>query len=154
MIRRSERESEQVMALSNVEVVRDMLHRQWNLHDISAVDYIAVDHIDHNPTHGQGQGRAAIKEIIAGMLASGDFSVEIHTVFGEGEMVASRYTVTAVLHGDFMGIPAAGKTTRSHVVGIDRVVDGQLLESWGEYNVLEMMEQLGLLPAGFPQSGM
>jgi predicted ester cyclase len=142
------------MALSNVEVVRDMLHRQWNLHDIAAVDYIAIDHIDHNPTHGQGQGRAAIKEVIGAMLAAGDFSVEIHTVFGEGDMVASRYTVSAVLHGDFMGMPAAGKKTRSHVVGIDRVADGQLLESWGEYNALEMMEQLGLLPPGFPQSGL
>jgi predicted ester cyclase len=139
------------MAQSNVDAVRDMLHRQWNLHDIDAVDYIAVDHIDHNPTPGQGQGRAAIKKIIAEMLASGDFSVDIHAIFGDGDLVASRYTVSAVLHGDFMGMPAAGKVTKTRVIGIDRVKDGQLLESWGEYNPLEMMEQLGVLPADFPK---
>ena len=138
------------MSQSNVEVVRDMLHRQWNLHDIAAVDYIAIDHIDHNPTPGQGQGRAAIKTVIAEMLAAGDFSVDIHEIFGHGDLVASRYTVSAVLHGDFMGMPAAGKVTKTRVIGIDRVKEGQLLESWGEYNPLEMMEQLGVLPAGLP----
>jgi C-1 hydroxylase len=136
------------VTLSNTEVVRDMLHRQWNEGDITAVDYIAVDHIDHNPTPGQEHGRAGVRKLIAGSLASGDYSVEIHAVFGAGDLVASRYTITASHHADFMGMEAAGKTTKTRVIGIDRVVDGQILESWGEYNPLEMMEQLGALPAG------
>jgi predicted ester cyclase len=138
--------------MSNCEIVRNMLLRQYNERDVSVVDeVIAEHHIDHNPTPGQEEGRAGVKKLISGMLETGDFNVEVHDVFGDGEMVASRYTITAKHRGEFMGMPADGKVTTTRVIGIDRLVNGQIVESWGEYNPLEMMQQLGVLPDDLTQ---
>jgi steroid delta-isomerase-like uncharacterized protein len=138
--------------MSNCEIVRNMLLRQYNERDVSVVDeVIAENHIDHNPTPGQEEGRAGVKKLISDMLETGDFSVEVHEVFGEGALVASRYTVTAKHRGEFMGMPADGKVTTTRVIGIDRLENGQIVESWGEYNPLEMMQQLGVLPDDLTQ---
>jgi predicted ester cyclase len=137
---------------ANCEIVRNMLLRQYNDRDLSVVDeVIAENHIDHNPTPGQEAGRAGVKKLLAGVLSSGDFNVEVHEVFGAGDLVASRYTVSATHHGDFMGMSAAGKVTKTRVIGIDRLENGQIVESWGEYNPLEMMQQLGVLPQDLVQ---
>ncbi len=137
------------MPMSNVEIVRDMLHRQYNERDITAVDYIAEDHIDHNPTPGQEPGREGVRKLIAGVIDRPDLKCEIHDCFGSGDLVATRYTVTATHDGEFFGVPAAGKTTSTRIIGIDRLKDGLIVESWGEYNPLEMMQQLGVLPEDF-----
>ena len=43
--------------------------------------------------------------------------------------------------------PARPPSTR--IIGIDRLENGVIVESWGEYNPLEMMQQLGVLPEDF-----
>jgi predicted ester cyclase len=137
---------------ANCEIVRNMLLRQYNDGDLSVVDeVIAENHIDHNPTPGQESGRAGVKKLLAGVLNSGDFHVDVHEIFGAGDLVASRYTVRATHHGDFMGMSAAGKVTETRIIGIDRLENGQIVESWGEYNPLEMMQQLGVVPQGLLQ---
>jgi predicted ester cyclase len=133
------------MPKTNAEVVTDMLIRQYNLKDVTAVDdYIADDHIDHNPTPGQEQGKAGVRKLIEGMIANGSATVEIHQIVSEGDMVCTRYTVTNVLEGDFMGVPAAGKTIKCHIIGLDRIANEQLAESWGEFNGLAVLGQLGV----------
>src|ERR1700674_3464736 len=100
------------MPNANCEIVRNMLLRQYNEGDLSVVDeVIAENHIDHNPTPGQEGGRAGVKRLLTQVLSSGEFSVEVHAVLGDGDLVASRYTVRAKHHGDFMGMPAEGKVT-------------------------------------------
>jgi predicted ester cyclase len=127
----------------NCFVVTDMLLRQYNERDLSAVDeYIAEDHIDHNPMHDQLQGRAGVKKLIADVLASADVTAEIHNSFGEGDLVFTRYTTTIRPRGDFLGFPADGKTVSVHVLEMDRVRDGQIVESWGESNFATQMQAL------------
>ena len=38
--------------------------------------------------------------------------------------------------GEFMGVPATGKTVSVGTIGIDRVVDGKVVEGWGELDML------------------
>ncbi len=135
------------MTMTNVEIVCDMLHRQYNLRDITAVDdAIAENHIDHNPLPGQEPGRAGVRKLIQDVIDRGENHVEIHESFGSGDLVATRYTVTSKHSGEMFGIPAEGKVTTARIIGIDRLENGQIVESWGEYNSLEMMQQLGLVP--------
>jgi predicted ester cyclase len=121
-----------------------MLLRQYNERDITAVDdYIAENHIDHNPMPDQLSGRAGVRKLIEGILAIADVHAEIHSSFGEGDLVSTRYSMTMTYRDDFFGFPTAGKTATVHVVEIDRVEDGKIVESWGESNVLAVMQQLG-----------
>jgi len=137
------REEETVISSNpNCEAVMDMLRRQYNERDLSAVDqYIAEDHGDHNPMPGQGQGRAAVRQVIGDVLESAEtINVEIHDCFGEGDMVATRYTVTVTPKEKFFGVDARGKTLSMHIVGVDRLQDLQIIESWGESNMLAVLQ--------------
>jgi predicted ester cyclase len=129
-----------------------MLLRQYNQRDITAVDdYIAEHHIDHNPMPDQESGRAGVRKLIESVLAGGEVEAEIHASFGVGDLVCTRYTMTMTHRDDFLGYPTAGKTTAIHVVEVDRVEDGMIVESWGESNVLAVLQQLGQ-PSGAAHS--
>ena len=65
--------------------------------------------------------------------------------------MCTRYTLTSKHKADFLGVAADGKVTTSHIVEVDRVRDGQIVESWGEFNAVEVLGQLGALPDGFGQ---
>ena len=128
------------MPKDNCFVVTDMLLRQYNNRDLTAVDeYIAEDHIDHNPMHDQLPGRAGVKKLIADVIASADVTAEIHDSFGAGDLVFTRYTTTIRPRGDFHGLPTDGTPVSVHILELDRVRDGQIVESWGESNFLAQM---------------
>ena len=47
-----------------------------------------------------------------------------------------------------MGVPATGKTVSVGTIGIDRVVDGKVVEGWGELDMLGLMTTIGgVVPA-------
>lgn len=64
----------------------------------------------------------------------------------EGTKVVSRMTSTATHRGEFQGIPATGKQIRVTGIWIDRVVDGRIVERWGEFDLMGLMQQLGAIP--------
>jgi predicted ester cyclase len=136
--------------MTNVARVRDMLLRQWNDRDITAVDdYIAENHVDHRPMPGQQQGRTGVRALIESALERREIRVEIHECFGDGDMVASRYTIHSTHRVDFHGAAAEGRSTANHIVAMDRLENGQIVESWGEYDSLGLLRQLDALPEGF-----
>jgi steroid delta-isomerase-like uncharacterized protein len=50
--------------------------------------------------------------------------------------------------GDLNGIPPTGRSFRTESIVIDTVIDGKIIERREVSNVLEMMQQLGVIPAG------
>lgn len=49
-------------------------------------------------------------------------------------------------HGSFMGVEASGKDVVAEGIGIGRIVDGRIAESWAAYDALGLMRQIGGLP--------
>jgi len=136
-----------VTSPSNKEIVLRMLDEMYNKQNVAIFDeLLAENHIDNNPVPGQKSGREGVKAATAEIFKSSDSSVEIHDVVAEGDKVVTRYTVTMTHRGDFMGVPAAGKSTQIHVIEIDRLENGMLVEGWGQFDQLGMMKQLGLFP--------
>ena len=94
--------------------------------------------------------RQALKgfRLKVGLFINGfpDLNVSYDFVIEEGDTVAGRYTITGTHQGDFAGIPATGK--KISVTGHDfaRLVDGKLIEHWGETDTMTMMQQLGVIP--------
>ncbi len=54
--------------------------------------------------------------------------------------------------GEFMGVPATGKTVSVETIGIDRVVDGKVVEGWGQLDMLGLLTTIGAV-APVPQGG-
>jgi predicted ester cyclase len=64
----------------------------------------------------------------------------------EGDKVVSRMTSKATHMGEFQGIPPTGKRIAVTGIWIDRVVDDQIVERWGQVDMLGVMQQLGVMP--------
>ena len=64
----------------------------------------------------------------------------------EGEKVANRFVFLGTHLGEFEGIPPSGKRVEFTGNSIDRVVEGKIVESWVEVDMLGVMEQLGVVP--------
>jgi predicted ester cyclase len=64
----------------------------------------------------------------------------------EGEMVANRFVFLGTHLGEFEGVSPTGKRVEFVGHSIDRVVEGKIVESWVEVDMLGVLEQLGVVP--------
>jgi steroid delta-isomerase-like uncharacterized protein len=76
-----------------------------------------------------------------------DFKATIEDTIAEGRAVVVRMTWNGTLKGEFMGIPATGKSISFGVIDIIRIAGGKLVEHWGQMDTMLMMQQLGAIPA-------
>jgi predicted ester cyclase len=64
----------------------------------------------------------------------------------EGDRVATRLSYTATHTGNLQGIPPTGRRFTIQGMFFDRVVNGQVVERWGQFDTMGMMMQLGVIP--------
>jgi len=62
----------------------------------------------------------------------------------EGDKVAMRYGDTGTHQGVFNGIQPTGKDIKGTAIGIFRLKDGKIVESWIEGDFLGLYMQLGM----------
>ena len=67
-------------------------------------------------------------------------------MIAEGDKVVTRFTMRGTHQGEFMGIPSTGKHVSVTGIGIDRIKDGNFVESWMNEDNLGLMQQLGAIP--------
>ena len=64
----------------------------------------------------------------------------------EAEKVANRFVFLGTHLGEFEGVAPTGRRVEFIGNSIDRVVDGKIVESWIEVDMLGVMQQLGAVP--------
>ena len=69
-------------------------------------------------------------DVISYRTAFPDLTVRLHDVFSCGERIVRRFTMRGTQVAPFLGKPATGRMVVLKGIGIDRVIDGQLQESW------------------------
>jgi steroid delta-isomerase-like uncharacterized protein len=125
----------------------DELASQGNLS--LADEIVAKDFVDHNPPGPDiPPGSEGLKQVFATFRSAfPDLRVKVEDQLAEGDKVVSRLTVSGTNQGDFMGMPATGKSASIGVVDILRFDGGKIAERWGEADFMGMMQQLGHAPA-------
>jgi Predicted ester cyclase len=73
-----------------------------------------------------------------------DFHMSIEDVVVEYPYVVVRFVETGTNGGPLMGMPATGKHASFGEIGILRVANAQVVESWYDVDMLGMMGQLGV----------
>jgi predicted ester cyclase len=137
--------------MDNVEVIRKV-EEAWATHDLDALDqYFADGFQAHTPGSemlpaGIGGAKMAHEQ---SRQAFPDRQNTIHEVFGQGDLVVSRVSMSATNTGGlpWFGIPANGK--RVEDVGwitIFRLQDGKVAETWAQMEIPKLMTQLGAMP--------
>ena len=112
----------------------------------AADDLVSESFVPHTWPSVQ-PGRESLKQTVV-RLAGGlsDVAFEVEDVIGEGDRVAVRLTARATHKGDFMSMPAAGKSHEIAEIHIFRLEDGLIVEHWHVADMLEMMKQIGAMP--------
>jgi steroid delta-isomerase-like uncharacterized protein len=86
------------------------------------------------------------ERIAAWRTAFPDLSTSIEDLVADGDRVALRSIVRGTNTGEFMGTPPTGKQITVEWESIYRFEGGKVAEMWDAWNVLAVMEQLGLTP--------
>ena len=136
------------MSKENKTIARRYLQEAINQRNMDVLDEIfAPEFVDHTAVPGQAPGVEGLKQFFA-MMDAGfpDFRAAVEDVIAEGDKVAVRFTFHGTHQGEFMNIPPTGRRVTMSGIDILRVVDGKVVELWGQEDVLGMMRQLGAVP--------
>ena len=112
-------------------------------------DLVADDFVEHDETPGLEPTREGVKQLFRMYRAAfPDLQMERLDVLVSGDKVVARVRGTGTHQGDFMGMPATGKSVDVQLIDIIRFGDdGLAREHWGVFDALGMMQQLGAIPA-------
>ena len=98
--------------------------------------------LDKNPLHGYD----AVMQYGAMMFAAFPDGCHIlEEVIAEGDKVVTRGIFKGTHQGELMSISPTGKQVTFPVIHIDRVENGKIVEHWGQGDVQELMQQLGIM---------
>lgn len=82
------------------------------------------------------------------LIMHGAFPDGRHTfedVIAEGDKVVTRGMFSGTHQGEIMGILPTGKQVAFSVIHIDRLMDGKVVEHWGQGDTMGLMQQLGVV---------
>jgi steroid delta-isomerase-like uncharacterized protein len=129
------------------------MRRAYDLLNAGDIDefgtLLSDDFVEHEVTPGLEPNREGVMQFFT-MYRAGfpDLRFEPEEYFTNGDKVAVYVRVTGTHSGEFMGMPATGKSIDVHGVDIVRFGDdGVGREHWGVFDAMGMMQQLGVVPA-------
>jgi steroid delta-isomerase-like uncharacterized protein len=129
------------------------MRRMYELLSAADIDgfgeLIAEDFIEHEETPGLEPTKEGVKQLFRMYTAAfPDLRMEAQDILVDGDKVVARVRGTGTQQGEFMGMPATGKSVDVQLIDIIRFGDDGLAhEHWGVFDALAMMQQLGAIPA-------
>ena len=129
------------MTDANKALVRRFITEVFEQGRPEAVDELcADDFIGHTWGNADKAGLKQAMARVASALADAHFQLD--DVIAEDDRVAVRVTATARQVGEFMGIPASGRSYTIGEIHIFRLRDGKVSEHWHEFDRTGLIQQL------------
>lgn len=136
-------------AAENKAIVRRYYEEVWNRGNLAILpEVVATEHEDHDPAPlvGGGQGRERVARIVAAYRAAfPDLHFTLEDMIAEGDTVVTRWMGDGTHRGALGDIPPTGRQAEVTGVFIDRLADGQIVESWICWDQLGLLHQLGVI---------
>jgi predicted ester cyclase len=111
------------------------------------LDLLAHDVLDHYAPPGLPPGREGWnlnRKLFRAAFPDGCWTEE--GLIAEGDLVVGRYVFRGTHQGEFFGIAPTGRQVTVANIHILRLVDGKIVEHWGNGDDLGMLQQLGAIP--------
>ena len=118
-----------------------------NDHDPDAVDgFVAVDYVNHNEfvADGREANRAWWSSFFT---AFPDIEATMDDLVVSGDRVVGRFTYRGTHTGAFYGVPPTRNAIEMRSIDIWRTENGEFVEHWDELNLLDLFQQIGVIPA-------
>ena len=115
-------------------------------------ELVADDFVEHEGGPGLPPTKEGTLEFFRILLAAfPDMRMDVEDLIASDDKTVARVKVTATHQGEFMGVPPTGARVEMQLIDIMRFDDaGLVCEHWGVTDMLSLMQQLGVVPAGPP----
>jgi steroid delta-isomerase-like uncharacterized protein len=85
--------------------------------------------------------------LVAFTKAFPDSRITVAASISEGDMVATRWSLTGTHRGEFQGIAPTGRTISFSGIEYNRVVNSRFVEHWSMFDQAALLRQIGAMPA-------
>ena len=139
-------EENKTIARRFVEVLQEFFRTgDAELMDTVLADNV-VQHISGMPP--EAQSLEGFKQLLPALHQGfPDALFEVEDLVAEGDKVAFRLVWNATHQGELFGIPPTSTRATVTEMHLLRIADSKIVERWGEWDALGMMQQLGAFPA-------
>jgi len=138
------------MTTSNIDVVLRLWYEElWdNWNTAVADDLLTDDYRLHAPGVPVALDGETTKQVVR-MYGNSfpDLKHTVDEVIADGDNVAVRWTVRGTHRGEFQGIAATGNSITLSGLTVHHVTDRRLRETWLVYDNMELLQQIGAVPA-------
>jgi len=122
----------------------------WNKRNYGVTQMLAsADYVDH----GDGSQDASVgpegaaETVKAWHAAFPDGRLTLEDITTEDDLSVVRTTFRGTFSESIGDLPPSGEKVTVTSIGIERIVDGKIVERWGDRNLVALMQQIGALPA-------
>jgi steroid delta-isomerase-like uncharacterized protein len=133
-----------------IKIVERWMEEIWQKRNVRAVDELHTsDFVDRSPA-GRSPDNTGFKEGLVQLYkAFPDFyatTEDLVTDASKGK-VALRWSAMGTHKGEYMEAPPTGKRITFRGIEILRIENGRIAERWGEWDSIDLLEQLGSTPS-------
>jgi predicted ester cyclase len=134
----------------NKALVHEFVEEAWVKGNVAAVDeFMAAEYVEHPRPSTLPPGTEGLKQLIAAYRTTfPDPKMTLDDIFGEGEMVAFRWSVSGTHLGDWLGILPTGNHVTATGITVFRIAGGKVAESWTSIDLSPAEEELHWLTQG------
>lgn len=135
--------------MSARQIARRWIEEVWNQRNSDAIPALfAPNAISHGLSGQDFVGPDGFRPFHqAFMNAFADLRMTIDDMIEEDDRLAIRWHATGTHTGGGLKVPASGNPMRITGMSMIRVANGQIVESWNNFDVIGMHRQLGTLAA-------
>ena len=133
----------------NKAIVRRVNDEVWSEGHLDVIDELIADDFVATIVGAPEEirGPQGFREfVVMYRTAFPDLRLTVDEQFAEGETVVTRWTATGTNEGELMGMPPTGKQATTAGININRVSGGKLVEGWGLFDQLGLLQQIGAVP--------
>ena len=115
-------------------------------------ELVADDFVDHQGGPGFPPTKEGTLAFFRSLVqAFPDMRMNVEDLIAGGDKTVARVEVTGTHKGEFMGVPPTAARVEMQLIDIMRFdASGLVCEHWGVADMLSLMQQLGVVPAGPP----
>jgi predicted ester cyclase len=132
----------------NIAVVRRLFDEVWSGGDLELIDELcSEDFVNHDPVMGEGDRQSAKQTVSTYRGAFPDLEIEVLDIFAVGDKVCARWRAQGTFENEIMGQQPTGERGEPvEGLSIDRFEDGKIAETWGQWDTLRFMRNIGAIP--------
>ncbi len=132
----------------NETIIRRFIQEFWNEKKLAVADELFAPDATCPSAPQLPPGPAGVK-MVANMVFTGfpDFQMKIDKIVADDDRVCAHYIETGTQKGEFLGVKPTNKRATWNEMGILRIKNGKVVESWFTTDMLSLMQQLGAVPS-------